>query len=415
MDESGSEGAEWTQEHFLLLFARIKSSIQDPDRTLAYSQSLKNMDWKEVAFSPFSAEACQQKWTDVMHKLSKTRTLTELVNVAEDIVSNPAKNYKAHPEHPKRPPPPNAFFIKEHSTAYQMKHPNLSRQMVLKKLVRKYNKLPAEEKNKYLDKHKQASMEYKEAMQMFSKRYKPSQKTTETPEGVSPKPVLSGYHLFCQEQCSSTSTVRGDSFAQSAKRWQTMSDKQKEVYNQRHEELLSQYLDEMNQYSQKFSKVKQREFLKEYRIAKTMTDQKRKNKFPGEPEMPNRFGRTIFYKQQMLLLCKKVPNSRERLSTVNKLWKSLQPEEKQRYKMQASEEVVRYSMELQNWFETLPEEQQVIFWTKNPMKVKYLKCEEQLTYRPSDSEDELTQDSTDGELEEVEEEDNKDFISFEAF
>lgn len=64
-----------------------------------------------------------------------------------------------------------------------------------------------------------------------------------------------------------------------------------------------------------------------------------------------RFGRTIFYKQQMLLLCKKVPNSRERLSTVNKLWKSLQPEEKQRYKMQASEEVVRYSMELQNWFE----------------------------------------------------------------
>lgn len=27
-------------------------------------------------------------------QLSKTRTLTELVNVAEDIVSNPAKNYK---------------------------------------------------------------------------------------------------------------------------------------------------------------------------------------------------------------------------------------------------------------------------------------------------------------------------------
>lgn len=65
---------EWTQEHFLLLFARIKSSIQDPDRTLAYSQSLKNIDWKEVAFSPFSAEACQQKWTDVMHKVRRIST-----------------------------------------------------------------------------------------------------------------------------------------------------------------------------------------------------------------------------------------------------------------------------------------------------------------------------------------------------
>ncbi|KAM8836212.1 nucleolar transcription factor 1-B isoform 1-T1 [Spinachia spinachia] len=421
--------AEWTQANLLKLLAGIKSSIGDGDRKRIYTQTLKAMDWNQVAFPPFSPEECQRKLSDILHKLSKTRTLTELLDVAEEVVSNPVKNKKAHPELPKRPGPPNALFFQEQRAEYQKKHPKLSQQMVLKKLARKYNKLPAEEKVKYLEKHKQAVTDYKGAMQVFSDRCKHKSnhcrtrdpKSAESTDGVPPKPALSGYHLFLKEECSSG----GSSLTLCAERWRAMSDEEKEKYNKCHRVLQGQYLDEMKQYLMDFGKEKQQKILKENRILKAMTNQRFKKLFPGEPTMPDRTGRRIFFKQQMVLLGKEIPDSRVRLCTVNKLWTNLPVVEKQPYKDQVPGEMMKYSTALQKWFMTLPKAQKLFYQRKKPKRVQYLDAcqmpefeEEEphaSSYRPSDSEDELTEDSSDEELDEVEEEEEDEVISFEVY
>ncbi|KAL6095033.1 uncharacterized protein ACO6RY_16312 [Pungitius sinensis] len=436
MDESGTEDSEWTEANLLKLLASIKSSILVPDRMRTYLQGLKTMDWNKVAFPPFSAEACKQKWSDILQKLSKTRTLTELVDVAKDVVSNPVRNKQVHPDLPKRPGPPNALFVEEQRAEYRMKHPKLSQQTVMTNLSKKYSKLPAEEKVKYQEKHKKATQEYKGAMEVFGERCKRKHKkrrtshqknaqVAESTQGVPPKPVLSGYHLFCKEFRSSSSILEGgSSLAVCAERWRAMSDDEKEKYNQCQRQLQRQYLDDMNKYLMNFGREKQQQILKANRIARPMSTPK--NQFPGEPKMPDGTGRGIFFKKQMLLLSKRIPNSRQRLSMVNKLWMNLPLVEKQHYKHQVSGAIVQYSMALQKWFKTLPKACQCHYQSKKPTKIKYLNpCQmkdefevrepHDSAYRPSDSEDELTQDSTDEELDEVEEEDDNEVISFEVY
>lgn len=59
----------WTKENLLKLCAALKSSIAHGNRKAAYSTGMKRVDWSQVAFPPFSPEACQQKWTEVLCKV----------------------------------------------------------------------------------------------------------------------------------------------------------------------------------------------------------------------------------------------------------------------------------------------------------------------------------------------------------
>ncbi|TNN65311.1 Nucleolar transcription factor 1-B [Liparis tanakae] len=146
MDDSETEA--WTQVNLQQLLATMKSTLPGHVRNLSYITAQKTVDWNKVAFPPFSPEACQEKWKQILRKLSKTRSLIELIDQANGVITNPVKKVKIHPECPKRPAPPTAIFFEENGSDYQKKHPDKTRQNLLMKLTKKYKGLSCEEKLK---------------------------------------------------------------------------------------------------------------------------------------------------------------------------------------------------------------------------------------------------------------------------
>lgn len=60
---------EWTPENLNQLFSAMKKSISNGDRNISYVKGLKNVDWATVAFPPFSASECKNKWMDIFRKV----------------------------------------------------------------------------------------------------------------------------------------------------------------------------------------------------------------------------------------------------------------------------------------------------------------------------------------------------------
>ncbi|XP_034415323.1 nucleolar transcription factor 1-A-like isoform X4 [Cyclopterus lumpus] len=395
----GSVTEEWTQANLQQLLAAMKSSLPGHARQLSYITALKTVDWNMVAFPPFSPEACQEKWRQILRKMCKTRTLIDLIVEAEGVITNPVKRAKAP----------------------------------------------------YEDKFQLVNEEYKRRKQVFSKRYlnadcgKPkttlkklpaNSKTqvTEDTVGMPPKPSTNGYILFCKEQSTSGMKVEGckpvNVWAQS---WRDMTEKQKEMYNTRCKELKRQYVVELNEYLMNFDEEKQQRILMETGIKrpKVLTGIKRtdQKKIPGEPKMPFRSGCDTFRTKQMFLLRDSILNSKERFCKVSKMWLDLPAVEKQRYHEEVFEYNKIYSLELRKWFETLSAAEQQFYRRHNPSKIRYLDVAQMEVYelgkprgsiyRPSDSEDEDTEDSDYEEEnnlesdEELEEEDE--VIFFELF
>lgn len=66
----------WTKANLQKLLAAMKTSIPEHDIMSAYTKGLKSVDWNVVAFPPFSPEACQEKWREILQKVSKKTVLT---------------------------------------------------------------------------------------------------------------------------------------------------------------------------------------------------------------------------------------------------------------------------------------------------------------------------------------------------
>ncbi|TDG98064.1 hypothetical protein EPR50_G00214090 [Perca flavescens] len=456
--ETVNEESGWTKASLQKLLAAMKTSIPEHDIMSAYTKGLKSVDWNVVAFPPFSPEACQEKWKEILQKMRKTRTLTELIVEAEDVISNPVKNMKIHPEFPKKPSPPNAIFYEENWAKFHEKHPNMSRRKVFRRLIKKYKALSDEEKAQYVEKSEAAMEGYRKKMQQFRKQYKlpPAREpkacqkrkrlSADTPtqgeEGTTvakdlpPKPPFNGYNLFCKEQRASMTGFSGNTYVSVwAQRWRDLTARQREEYSTRCRELKRQYSVMLNKYLMTFDKEEQQRILNENGIKRPHEHKsivkKVARKLPGEPKMPSRSGNVIFCKNQMELLKEKFPNSNERFTKVNQMWHALSDREKERYKEEVCQKVNKYSMELQKWFKTLPAAEQEAYRIRNPSKLQFLIVNQMkndreepcgAAYRPSDSEDEDIEDSSSDEEEEdnsdcyqVEEEEDNDVIMFKVF
>ncbi|KAM8876086.1 uncharacterized protein ACB058_002460 [Synchiropus picturatus] len=83
-----SKTSEWTDADLQKLLSRIKSQIVRKHHKMAYYAGLKRIDWKTVAFAPYSPVSCFKKWNSVMAKMRKFRNLQELVEEAESRLQN---------------------------------------------------------------------------------------------------------------------------------------------------------------------------------------------------------------------------------------------------------------------------------------------------------------------------------------
>ncbi|XP_044193127.1 nucleolar transcription factor 1-like isoform X3 [Thunnus albacares] len=462
--EMETEESGWTKANLQKLLAAMKTNLSQNDRMRTFYQGMKSLDWDKVAFPPFSPEACQEKWKDMLRKMRKIRTLTELIVEAEDVISNPTLNQKIHPELPKAPTPANAIFYEENMAKFHKKYPKMDNRELLKLMMNKYVGLPDEEKAKYEEKYQRAKKEYERRMEKFREQYQEAphckrktkrkrkkvskdtsdqgeqcsedaeeNNTKKSRDGLPPKPPHDGYSLFCKEQVGNMEGVSGQAFVTVwAKRWQKLTDKQKSEYKTRSQELQREYSVKLNQYLSTFDADEQQRILDENNIKRpkpckiTKRQVKSVKTFPGEPKMPCRSGNVIFCKKQMEQIKEKVPNGRKRFVKVQQMWKELSTREKEGYKEQVNDNLRKYSKELQKWFETLTAAEQEGYRICNPSKCKYLDATRtetnntEVVYIPSDSEDEDIEDSSSDEEEsdeeeEEEEDDDDDVLMFDIY
>ncbi|ERE76182.1 upstream-binding factor 1-like protein 1, partial [Cricetulus griseus] len=217
---------------------------------------------------------CKQKWMQISHNLSKSRTLSELVLEAFELIKEPhkTKTVKKHPDFPKRPLTANLRFYKEQRAKYSKMYPKYNNVQLTKFLAEKYKQLPEEIKEKYIQDFQKEKQDFQEKLSKFRETYssvehskksvmprnhqtagsKKSQGDrkrvksplkTEIPKTFPPvvkflgepkKPPMNGYHKFHQDSWSSQELHHlplRQRWVEISRQWQRVSQNMKEQYN----------------------------------------------------------------------------------------------------------------------------------------------------------------------------------------
>ncbi|XP_061666347.1 upstream-binding factor 1-like protein 1 [Syngnathoides biaculeatus] len=211
---------EWTKENISKLLNAMKANISERDRWRIFSYGLKTLDWKEVAFPPFSPKDCQERWNILSQKIRKIRTLTELVDEAADEFSHSPKKH-----------------------LYGMK--NRFARVKRKRRLRDASKNTAGDEQGAQKKRKCCSKE------THQDHYESSSDES-TGEPRPSQPPLSGYLLYCKEQLARSKGVpKGDNFRACARRWRELNADEKESYTERCMKMKRHYAKAMKDYLSK--------------------------------------------------------------------------------------------------------------------------------------------------------------------
>ncbi|XP_059123210.1 upstream-binding factor 1-like protein 1 [Peromyscus eremicus] len=315
----------WSQEDILKLLECIKKNIPSDD-SRSFKKTQEDLDWGKVAFKHYSGKMCKQKWMQLSHTLRKFRTLSELVVEASEHMKQQPKR-KNHPDFPKRPLTAYLRFYKEQRAKYSRRYPEYNNSQLAKLLAEKYNQLPGEVKEKYIQDFRKEKRDFEEKVTKFKRSHpdvehskksvvRRSQETkvpkksqggmenvksppkTDLPktlpsvmkfQGEPKKPPMNGYHKFHQDMWSSQELRHLPSrerWVEISRRWHKVPKSQKEHYNSQAEELQKQYQVDMDLWLNGLSS----EEYTAYREAKA-TYGKRKNLAMSGGRSPKR-GRT---------------------------------------------------------------------------------------------------------------------------
>ncbi|XP_061765491.1 upstream-binding factor 1-like protein 1 isoform X2 [Nerophis ophidion] len=228
---------------------------------------------------------------------------------------------------------------------------------------------------------------------------------------VPAKPPMSGYNLYCKEQLPFMQGVAKKQYVSTwAQRWRALSDDERRSFNIRCHKMKKEYTNKMNDYLLTLDRDKQQTFQDDSGNKRPTPVRKRKvwiksvKKYRDEPKKSSCSGYNIFYKKYMEQLKEEFPNHRERFVHISRLWNQLSNKDRSDYQSQVEKNIRKYATNLQKWFMTLTEEEQMDYRASNPSKCPYLvmdvshnNTEDPSLYRPSDSEDELIELSSSGE------------------
>uniref|UniRef100_A0A1A8UDU7 HMG box domain-containing protein n=1 Tax=Nothobranchius furzeri TaxID=105023 RepID=A0A1A8UDU7_NOTFU len=404
MSDSETE-VEWTNENLAKLLASLKACIPDEERLIDYQLGLKTVNWDKVAFSTFSPEECKQKWAQVIKKMRKRRSITELIDEAQTIVSDPLHHRRVHPEVPKRPAQARYIYFKSKCAKFQTKHPEMGMTQVLCTLLQEYEALPQKEKALYEKKYAQKLVEYREKMSKFcqkNKMHAPQKTYKRNPQDkdIPAKPPGSGYNLFLKESFESITGKKTPATINSlSQRWRELSEKKKADYNKRCKELKMQYVADLNNYLKGFDEKEQKEIIKRngIKIPKIpVKEEIMKTKRPNEPKMPSHSAYSYFVGEQLASLKNDTKVRNEHMKKAHEAWEDLSIKAKERYRGKMHVKLRKYSQDLQMWFKKLSPEEQESYLKENPWKSRFLDNEKMVAYdkkevllcQDSDSEDE---------------------------
>ncbi|CAH6777422.1 upstream-binding factor 1-like protein 1 [Phodopus roborovskii] len=276
----------WSERDIMKLLECIKNNVPSDD-SQPFRKTQEDLDWDKVAFKHFSGEMCKQKWMQISHNLRKFRTLSELVLEASKLIKEPpkSKTVKKHPDFPKRPLTAYLRFYKEQRAKYCEMYPKYNNLQLTKILAEKYNQLPEEIKQKYIQEFQKDKQVFREKVNKFRENHpdierskksvvprnnqakvrKKSQGGTENMkstlktefpktfppvmkfQGEPKKPPMNGYHKFHQDSWSSLCYLSlRERQIEISRRWQQVPESLRKRYNSQAEELQKQYWVDMD-------------------------------------------------------------------------------------------------------------------------------------------------------------------------
>ncbi|KAJ0060466.1 hypothetical protein NL108_011884 [Boleophthalmus pectinirostris] len=373
MGTAGS--AKWSTDDIRTLLDAMSKSITEREKGKIWNVGLKTFDWKKVAFSDFTPEECNAKWREIMQKLRKMKTLSELIVDAQNTVNN------AEIEFHKKPVSANALFFAENKELFKKKKPDLNSRELMKVVNDSYKKLPPEKKEKYLQKVEKAKEKYQDSIKKMTVHSEDLKRKKDSAIGAKERTTLpvNGYNLFCREQKSLLTGVPNREITSVwSSRWKVLSKEEKEMYSKRCLEM-----------KREAKNVKMKSEAKNVKRGKQT--------FPGEPKMPARSACSLYCKSQMNKMKGQVKRARDRFAMASHEFKTLSQQEKDQYQTIIENNFSMYEEQLQRWFKTLEPNQQQEYCECNPSKIKYLRSKRHLRtplHRTSDSEDEDWEDSS---------------------
>ncbi|XP_075702140.1 nucleolar transcription factor 1-B-like [Rhinoderma darwinii] len=181
-----SDQDNWPQEDMVILLETMKTILPSSDSTKSKTTE-SHLDWNKLAFKTYTGDMCRKKWLEITTEVRKFRTLTEVLEDAEELVRYPykGKRLKTHPEFPRKPLSPYFCFFLEEKASYAKLHPEMSNLDISKNLSKMYKELTDSKKAKYHQDFKNEREDYQKNLAKFKEEHPdllPYSKKSDAPE-----------------------------------------------------------------------------------------------------------------------------------------------------------------------------------------------------------------------------------------
>ncbi|RWS29705.1 nucleolar transcription factor 1-A-like isoform X2 [Leptotrombidium deliense] len=347
---------EWTTEDLQVLIEAVEHQCPRVDKT-KYTSRVAKINWEEVKFKDFTAEECKEKFSQILERLRKFRTLSELIVDAKEWSKKPWTSYNKkhdrHPDLPKKPLTPYLRFYVEKSKALRSKNPTFSMADVTREAASKFKALSEKKRKKYNDDYEREMEEWRQKMAEFREQHPnvPVSKSSSSKDApIGPAKAKTPFDFFKLKKLKNAEEGTSKQlYIQLRKEWQELSSKKKCKFIEKSLKDERRYKAECEEYKKDhptFSPSTKSSISKnELEMLKI------KN---GKPEKPPNSGYGLF-SRTMLKEVKDVP-SKEKMSEIAKRWKSLPESVKQEYNFNAAKMTAKYVEKFQKYLDSIPEE-----------------------------------------------------------
>lgn len=143
----------WSVDELGQLVSNLAQCLPAND-LVKYTTMVEKVDWEKVRFGSYTAAQCKEKWAQLMQKLRRYRTLTDLVGDAREWLKRPwlpgngTARRQRHPGLPKKPLTPYFRFFLEKREKYSRENPELSMTELAKLISNKFQELPEKKKER---------------------------------------------------------------------------------------------------------------------------------------------------------------------------------------------------------------------------------------------------------------------------
>ncbi|XP_064596736.1 nucleolar transcription factor 1-A-like [Liolophura sinensis] len=358
----------WTTDSVKILLERIKTELPKDDKA-KYSTQAEKMSWENIKFDHFTAEDCKHKWNAIVLRLRRFRTMTDLVQDAEEWAKVPWSWFgkkKVHPDMPRRPLSPYLRFFMEKVPKFRKDYSNLPITSIAKMIAEKFKALSAKKKQKYTEAYNIENEDYKSKLEKFreehpdllpSKSSNLGKKKAEKIE-VEKKPAkpVSAQQLFINAKLeemmiSKPELTKADASQELRKRWSVLKPSKKMKFITMALEGQKEYQKTLLEYCKDHPDYKP----KPYRAVLTKAEEKVLDHHYGKPEKPPSSG-YAYFSSTLLSQLTNIPST-ERMGEISRRWKALSDKERERYNKTAEQKTALYKTQYEKYRACLPVEE----------------------------------------------------------